>query len=117
MNYCEKNPKTCLNGGKCTSQLKEDGDFKCECPTGYRGKTCEKAPAMAMKVPSTSTTTTSTTTTTTTTSTTTEKPEEQDDMELEDEMAMAEPENSPKTRGEEIPGESVELEDIDNEAF
>lgn len=110
LDYCEKNPKTCQNGGKCTSVVKEDGDFTCECPSGYRGKNCEKAPAMAMKVKTTSKTTTTTTTT--------EEPEvNQDNVEVEDEMAMAEPENSPKTRGEAIPGESLELEDIDNEAL
>lgn len=90
--------------------MKEDGDFTCECPSGYRGKNCEKAPAMAMKVKTTSKTTTTTTTT--------EEPEvNQDNVEVEDEMAMAEPENSPKTRVEAIPGESLELEDIDNEAL
>lgn len=117
LNFCEKNPKTCENGGKCTSILKEDGEFTCECPTGYRGKNCEIAPPMAMKV-----------------STTTEEAPEKEEAEVEEmvavaptvngeveeeDMAMQEPENvhSPSTRDEEIPGESVELEDIDNEAL
>lgn len=115
MDYCEKNPKTCLNGGKCTSQLKEDGEFKCECPTGYRGKQCETAPAMLMKV-----STSSTTSTTTTTEQIPVKAEEEMDEEEQEEVideAMQEPENAPSTRDEEIPGESVELEDIDNEAL
>lgn len=113
LDYCEKNAKTCQNGGKCTSVLKEDGDFKCECPTGYRGKKCERAPAMAMKV---STTSTSTTKTTTTTTTTPEPPQ----LDIEEEMAQQEPENTPlKLRGGQITVDSVEeeVEDIDNEAF
>lgn len=118
LDYCEKNPKTCLNDGKCTSLLKEDGDFKCECPSGYKGKNCEIAPVM--RVPST--TSTASTTAKTTTTTTTEATA-QDALEVGDEMAMQEPENAPKTRGDTIPEDeedeedSFELEDIDNEAF
>lgn len=55
LNYCEENPNTCENGGKCTSLIKDDGNFKCECPSGYRGEKCEILPPMM---------TTSTTTTT-----------------------------------------------------
>lgn len=40
-----------------------------------------------------------------------------DEEEEEIDEAMQEPENAPTTRDEEIPGESVELEDIDNEAL
>jgi len=54
LNYCEENPNTCENGGKCTSLIKDDGHFKCECPSGYRGNKCEIIPPM---MTSTSTTT------------------------------------------------------------
>lgn len=109
LDYCEKNTKTCLNGGKCTSLTKDDGEFKCECPTGYRGKKCEKAPAMAMKV------------STTTTSTTAEPPvNNPEELEVEEEMALQEPENAPKLRAGLIPEDSTDeekVEDIDNEAL
>lgn len=55
LNYCEENPNTCENDGKCTSLIKDEGSFQCECPSGYRGKRCEILPPMM--------TTTSTTTT------------------------------------------------------
>ena len=60
MDYCERNPKTCLNGGKCTSITKDEGSFKCECPTGFKGKNCEIVPVLsttttAKPKPSTST--------------------------------------------------------------
>lgn len=42
MNYCEKNPNTCENGGKCTSLTKDDGFYTCECPPGYRGEKCDR---------------------------------------------------------------------------
>ena len=32
------NPNPCQNGGNCRI---EDGHFKCECPSGYSGETCE----------------------------------------------------------------------------
>lgn len=53
LNYCETNPGTCENGGNCTSLIVADGNYKCRCPTGYRGKNCHIEPT---------TTTTSTTT-------------------------------------------------------
>lgn len=46
LNYCELNKDTCQNGGKCQSMLEEDGSFKCECPSGYKGENCEIAPAV-----------------------------------------------------------------------
>lgn len=57
LNYCEENPNTCENDGKCTSLIKDEGYFRCECQSGYRGKKCEILP------PSMMTTTTTTTTT------------------------------------------------------
>ena len=42
INYCENNPDTCQNGGKCMSLTKDDGYFSCECPAGYRGENCER---------------------------------------------------------------------------
>lgn len=48
LNYCEENTNTCENGGKCTSLIKADGNFKCECPSGYRGKRCQILPPMMM---------------------------------------------------------------------
>lgn len=53
LNYCEENPQTCENGGKCTSLIKDDGNFKCECPSGYRGKRCQILPPMMMTTTST----------------------------------------------------------------
>lgn len=47
LNYCEKNPKTCLNDGKCTSITEDEGSFKCECPSGFKGKSCEIVPMIA----------------------------------------------------------------------
>lgn len=44
LNYCETNEDTCQNDGKCTSMTEDDGSFKCECPSGYRGKNCEISP-------------------------------------------------------------------------
>lgn len=41
LNYCEENPNTCQNGGKCTSLIKDDGSYRCECPSGYRGRMCQ----------------------------------------------------------------------------
>lgn len=46
LNYCEENPNTCENDGKCTSLSKDDGLYKCECPSGYRGKKCQVLPMM-----------------------------------------------------------------------
>lgn len=46
LDYCENNPNTCLNDGKCTSLIKDDGFFKCECPSGFRGRTCQIVPPM-----------------------------------------------------------------------
>lgn len=57
LNYCEQNANTCQNGGKCKSLIKEDGYYRCECPTGFKGRNCEIMP-MSM------TTTTSTTSST-----------------------------------------------------
>ncbi len=42
LNYCEKNPNTCENGGKCTSLTKDDGNYKCECPSGWFGDRCDR---------------------------------------------------------------------------
>lgn len=57
LNYCETNENVCLNGGKCTSQTEDEGSFKCECPSGFRGKNCEIFPPqiylMGMNVSST----------------------------------------------------------------
>lgn len=60
MNYCEKNPKTCQNDGKCTSITEDEGSFKCECPSGFKGKSCEVVPMIA-NITLTITTTTTTT--------------------------------------------------------
>jgi hypothetical protein len=43
LNYCELNPDTCQNGGKCTSLTKDEGSFSCECPAGFeRGERCDR---------------------------------------------------------------------------
>lgn len=47
LKYCEENPKTCLNGGKCTSITKDEGSFECECPSAFKGKRCEIVPIIA----------------------------------------------------------------------
>lgn len=44
LNYCELNAGTCQNDGKCTSMTADEGSFKCECPSGYRGKKCDIVP-------------------------------------------------------------------------
>lgn len=53
LNYCEKNQNTCQNGGKCISLTREDGDFICECPSGFKGRNCEVIP-MYMQTSTTS---------------------------------------------------------------
>lgn len=42
LNYCQLNPDTCKNGGKCSSLTQEDGFYKCECPAGYKGERCDR---------------------------------------------------------------------------
>ena len=81
MNYCEENLNTCENGGKCTSLIKDDGNFKCECPSGYRGKRCQVLPPMMM----TTTTTMSPVNNAVTivTDNLDEKPDEEDDIDNE----------------------------------
>ncbi|CAG9788404.1 unnamed protein product [Diatraea saccharalis] len=44
LNYCEKNPDTCKNGGKCQSLEANDGHYRCQCPAGVSGRNCEKIP-------------------------------------------------------------------------
>lgn len=46
LNYCEKNPDTCQNGGKCISLESGDGFFKCYCQPGITGKRCEIVPEL-----------------------------------------------------------------------
>lgn len=48
LNFCEENPNTCQHGGRCTSLIKDDGYFRCECPSGYRGRTCQIMPPQMM---------------------------------------------------------------------
>lgn len=43
LNYCELHPNTCENNGKCRSLSKEDGNFSCDCLSGYRGERCERS--------------------------------------------------------------------------
>lgn len=47
LNYCEKNPDTCKNGGECVSLESSDGYFKCICPPGISGKSCENLPEIS----------------------------------------------------------------------
>lgn len=98
LNYCEDNPKTCLNGGKCTSITKDDGEFNCECPSAFKGKRCEIVPII-------STTTSRPTTTSTTLPPTTQSQEDKDDAESNDDQA-----NSSAVE------EPLSVEEIDNEA-
>ncbi|XP_026752834.2 neurogenic locus protein delta-like [Galleria mellonella] len=44
LNYCEKNPDVCKNGGKCQSLEEEDGNYRCHCPVGVSGRNCEHLP-------------------------------------------------------------------------
>ncbi|VVD03397.1 unnamed protein product [Leptidea sinapis] len=44
LNYCENNPDTCKNDGKCQSLESGDGLFRCQCPSGIKGKYCEILP-------------------------------------------------------------------------
>lgn len=48
LNFCEKNPGTCENDGKCRSLIAADGNFRCECPSGFKGKNCEILPPSMM---------------------------------------------------------------------
>lgn len=57
LNYCEQNARTCLNGGKCTSMTADDGSFKCECPTGFKGKQCDIIPMLPIATTATNSTT------------------------------------------------------------
>ncbi|CAK1542939.1 unnamed protein product [Leptosia nina] len=58
LNYCEKNPDTCKNGGKCQSLESGDGFFRCQCAEGISGKHCENIPESMIPGNSTETTTT-----------------------------------------------------------
>lgn len=51
------NPKTCQNDGKCTSITNDEGSYKCECPSGFKGKSCEIVPMIANMTTTTTTTT------------------------------------------------------------
>lgn len=41
LTYCDEQPNTCENGGRCISFTKDDGSYRCECKQGYLGKNCE----------------------------------------------------------------------------
>lgn len=91
MNYCEKNPKTCSNGGKCTSITEDEGSYKCECPTGFKGKSCEIVPMIGNSTistirpkPTTTTVKPTTPPTETTTMTTELESDLADDLEASD---------------------------------
>lgn len=107
MKYCEENPNSCLNDGKCTSLTEDEGLFKCECPAAFKGKRCEIVPSLN------STISTSTTTSRPPLSTSTKLPSNQettDESELDDELTTAE--NSSESDVVEAPS----VEEIDNEA-
>lgn len=107
MKYCEENPNSCLNGGKCTSLTEDEGLFKCECPSAFKGKRCEIVPSLN------STISTSTSTSRPPPSTSTKLPSNQettDESELDDELTTAE--NSSESDVVEAPS----VEEIDNEA-
>lgn len=53
LNYCEKNPDTCKNSGKCQSLESGDGHFRCNCPPGISGKHCENLPDSMTTTPAT----------------------------------------------------------------
>lgn len=75
LNYCEKNTDTCKNNGKCQSLEADDGNFRCECPSGISGKYCETLPEATTVAIANITTTEGTTITVT---------EEDNDMSSED---------------------------------
>ncbi|KOB72402.1 Uncharacterized protein OBRU01_07458 [Operophtera brumata] len=66
LNYCEKNPDTCKNNGKCQSLEADDGHFRCECTSGVSGKNCERQPETSTVATNNITTSEVTTTTTVT---------------------------------------------------
>lgn len=105
LKYCEENPKTCLNGGKCTSVTKDEGEFSCECPTGFKGKRCEIVPVI-------STTTPKPTTTSTKLPTTTQSQDDKEDTDTAD-VTETDENNDDQTEGDEEP---ASVEEIDNEA-
>lgn len=105
LKYCDENPKTCLNGGKCTSITKDEGSFECECPTGFKGKRCEIVPYI-------STTTPKPTTTSTKLPTTTQSQDDKDDKDDKDDTNVDE-DNEDQAEPVEEP---VSVEEIDNEA-
>lgn len=108
LNYCEKNPNTCQNDGKCTSLIKDDGNFKCECPSGYKGQNCEILP------PSMTTTSSSTTTTAATTSSTLEMTT--DEHEQMTSLRLQIGNVTTQFPGEDYLNEEYSAEDVDNEA-
>lgn len=101
LNYCEKNPKTCENGGKCASLMKEDGEFNCECPSGFVGKQCEVVPITMQQMAAANATEQKP-------SSTSIRPQDKDEEEKKTTTTE-------KTTPDMI-DTSVELEEIDNEA-
>ncbi|XP_058831374.1 delta-like protein 1 [Topomyia yanbarensis] len=112
LNYCEKNPNTCQNGAKCTSLIKDDGFYKCECPSGYKGMHCE--------IPPPSMTTSSTTTTAATISTAeTTTVDSQEHVHENEQMTSLRLQLSNVTTqypGEDYLSDEFSAEDVDNEA-
>lgn len=106
LNYCEKNPNTCQNGGKCTSLMKDDGNFKCECPSGYKGLNCEILPPSMI----TSSSSTTTMATTSTSQATIDEHEQMTSLRLQLGNVTT------QYPGEDYLNEEYSAEDVDNEA-
>ncbi|XP_001866027.2 delta-like protein 1 [Culex quinquefasciatus] len=108
LTYCEQNPNTCQNGGKCTSLIKDDGYFRCECPSGFRGKNCEVMPPSMTS----STTTTVATTSVAEVTTPEDVSQEQEQMtSLRIQMGNV----TTQFPGEDYLNEEFSAEEIDNE--
>lgn len=109
LKYCEENPKACLNGGKCTSLTKDEGSFKCECPSGFKGKNCEIVPIIAN-------TTTPRPRPSSTTTTTTKLPSQVTASSEEDEDENDDTEHATEAKTESDAVAVASVEEIDNEA-
>lgn len=113
-----------MNDGKCASLTEDEGSFKCECPSGFKGKRCEIVPVIANSTISAGSTIRpilSTSTKLPSQETTTRNSEESAEDEVEEEKEnekehSAADQTTAENSSESDVVEEPSLEEIDNEA-